>query len=105
MKFPLVVMMLLVINKRLAENTGIGDCSVQGDSPGLVFSLACFDLKMWRYFPGVSKTHNKKVVKETTQKADAKDRDREEEEHEEEIVFTEKNDDGVGDDDESGVRL
>ena len=80
---------------------------MQGDSPGLVFSLACFDVKMWRYFPGVhvSKTHNKKVVKETTQKGDAKDRDREEEEHEEEIVFTEKNDDGVGDEDEGGVRL
>ena len=28
---------------------------------------------MWRYFPGVSKTHNKKVVKETPQKADAGD--------------------------------
>ena len=28
---------------------------------------------MWRYFPGVSKTHNKKVVKETPQKADARD--------------------------------
>ena len=52
-------------------------------------------------FPGVSKTDNKKVVKETTQKADAKDRDREEEE----IVFTENNDDSVGDDDEGGVRL
>ena len=51
---------------------------------------------MWRYFPGVSKTHNKKVVKETPQKADARDY---------EIVFTEKNDDGVGDDDEGGVRL
>ena len=73
MKYPLVVMILLVINKTIAENTEIGDCSVQGDSPGLVFSLACFDLKMWRYFPGVSKTHNKKVVKETPQKADAKD--------------------------------
>ena len=73
MKYPLVVMILLVINKTLTENTEIGDCSVQGDSPGLVFSLACFDLKMWRYFPGVSKTHNKKVVKETPQKADAKD--------------------------------
>ena len=68
-------MILLVIKKRLAENTGIGDCLVQGNSPGLVFSLACFDLKMWRYFPGVSKTHNKKVVKETTKKAYAKDRD------------------------------
>ena len=32
-------------------------------------------------------------------------RDREEEEHEEEIGFTEKNDDGVGDDDKGGVRL
>ena len=32
-------------------------------------------------------------------------RDREEEEHEEEVVFTEKNDDGVGDYDEGGVRL
>ena len=31
--------------------------------------------------------------------------DREEEEHKEEIVFTEKNDDGVGDDDEGSVRL
>ena len=51
---------------------------------------------MWRYFPGVSKTHNKKVVKKTPQKADARDY---------EIVFTEKNDDGVGDDDEGGVRL
>ena len=32
-------------------------------------------------------------------------RDREEGEHEEEVVFTEKNDDGVGDDNEGGVRL
>ena len=32
-------------------------------------------------------------------------RDREEEEHEEEVVFTEKNDDGVGDDDEGDVTL
>ena len=32
-------------------------------------------------------------------------RDREEEEHEEEAVFTEKNDDGVGDDDEGRVKL
>ena len=67
---------------------------------------------MWRYFPGVSKTHNKKVVKETPQKADVRDYEktrsrthREEEEHEEEVVFTEMNDDGVGDDDEGGVRL
>ena len=73
MKHPLVVMILLVINKTLAENIEIGDCSVQGDSPGLVFSLACFYLKMWRYFPGVSKTRNKKIVKETPQKAEAKD--------------------------------
>ena len=29
-------------------------------------------------------------------------RDQEEEEHEEEIVFTEKNDDGVGDDNQDG---
>ena len=28
---------------------------------------------MRRYFPGVSKTHNKKVVNETPQKADARD--------------------------------
>ena len=49
MKHPLVVMILLIINKSLAENTGISDCLVQGDFPGLVFSLACFDFKMWRY--------------------------------------------------------
>ena len=28
---------------------------------------------MWRCFPGVSKTHNKNVVKETPQKANARD--------------------------------
>ena len=76
MKHPLVVMILLIINKSLAENTGISDCLVQCDFPGLVFSLVCFDFKMWRYFPGVSKTHNEKVVKEAPQKADAKDYDK-----------------------------
>ena len=63
---------------------------------------------MWRYFPGVSKTHNKKVVKGTPQKADAeimRRRNREQEEDGEEVVLTKKNDDGVGDDDEGGVRL
>ena len=55
MKYTLVVMILLVLNKPLAENTWIGDCSVQGDSHG------------------VSKTNNKKVVSETPQKADARD--------------------------------
>ena len=34
---------------------------------------------MWRYFPGVSKTHNKKVVNETPQKADPSYRLREDE--------------------------
>ena len=32
-------------------------------------------------------------------------RDREEQEYEEEVVFTEKNNDGVRDDDKGGVRL
>ena len=72
-----------------------------------VFSSRVFDLKMWSYFPGVCKTHNKKVVKETLKRQIleiTRRRDRKEED-EEEIVFTEMNDDGVGDDDEGGVRL
>ena len=62
---------------------------------------------MWRYFPGVSKTHNKKVVKETPQKTDARDyeKTRSRRRGQEEVVFTEKNDDSVGDDDEGGIRL
>ena len=63
---------------------------------------------MWRYFPVVSKTDNKKVVKETRQKADARNyenkRSRRRGGRGGSCVH-EKNDDGVEDDDESGIRL
>ena len=73
-----------------------------------VFSSRVFDFKMWSYFPGACKTHNKNAVKETLKRQIleiTRRRDRKEEEDEEEVVFTEKNDDSVGDDDEGGVRL
>ena len=68
------------------------------------FPSRVFDLKMWRYFPGVSKTHNEKL-REKPLKRQMLEITRKEEEDEEEAVVNEKNDDGVGDDDEGGVRL
>ena len=81
---------------------------MQGDSSGLLFSLACFRFENVEIFPGVSKTHNKRLRQKLLKRQMleiTRKRDREEEEDEEEAVITEKNDDGVGDDDEGGVRL
>ena len=63
---------------------------------------------MWRYFPRVSKTHNKKVVKETPRKVDAGDyakmRSRGRGGQGGSCLHC-QNDDGIGDDDKGGVRL